>query len=437
MYQLLREPNLGDAAVRDVVIALSTNLALRLHEQLRVFPENKVLLIPILRGGLLMYPAFAKVFRSAAVGLVQIAREGEGRKVIYESLPQGIQPEVILFLDPVAGTGGTIERAARLARDRYGARKHVACVITAARDVRGSLRTEEVSLEGVSTEEENLDGLVIPDLGERDAGDLACLPAKGPLLPNAFPIAAFEQFHADDDRAKTLRSELIYEPILEIARSNHFLNILDLGCGAGNLTKAMAKYADNVVGYDPSEEAIDLARKKNDADNVSFTTLPPDLNRGKFDLVACCMVLNSTHEFEGVVELAAKCSAPNSLQVWTVLHPAFQFNESQWRARKCISPANLSVSFSLLPSYFDEHTFGKRLGDLALTEYHRPLSTYINTFAKNGFYLMEMREPRAVDVSPSIVDYFVPRTIMFVTRGPLTQENHSEIVPNYKNEVIK
>ncbi len=439
MYQLFREPGLGETAAREVVSALSERLAERIREQLGSFSAQRVLLLPILRGGLLMYPAFSKLFRSAAVGLVQIVRNGDDREVVYENLPPGIQPEVVLYLDPVASTGRTIQRAARLLFERYRASKHIACVIAAAREVKGCLRAANVDLEGISTDEESLDGLVVPDLGARDAGDLAFLPTTGSPIHPASPITAFEKFHLDQERAQALRSELIYGPIIDFVCSHRFSNILDLGCGAGRLTRTMAKHARIVVGYDTSEEAINLARRESSHDNIVYTTKPPNEIQQRFDLIVCCMVLNSTYALQDVMEIATKCSAPNSLQVWTVLHPAFQFNDSQWRARKHISSTSLSVTYSLLPSYFDEHIFEKRLGSIPLIEHHRPLSTYINTLARNGFRLVEMREPRPTDVSTSVVDYFVPRIMMFVTCRSTpqeSQESQSNSTPNCNKETF-
>ncbi|KAG8931953.1 hypothetical protein FRC01_000535, partial [Tulasnella sp. 417] len=47
-------------------------------------------------------------------------------------------------------------------------------------------------------------------------------------------------------------------------------NVLDLGCGTGQVTQLLPNYFTNVIGSDPSGVMIDQARKQNSASNVTF-----------------------------------------------------------------------------------------------------------------------------------------------------------------------
>ncbi|WP_435148182.1 class I SAM-dependent methyltransferase [Micromonospora aurantiaca (nom. illeg.)] len=56
--------------------------------------------------------------------------------------------------------------------------------------------------------------------------------------------------------------------------------VLDLGCGTGNLALLLARHGRTVVGVDPAEASLDVARAKDGADRVRWihgdaTTLPP------------------------------------------------------------------------------------------------------------------------------------------------------------------
>ena len=415
LYGLLNRPELDDAAAREVMSILASYLAVRIRAKLEQLPDQQILLLPILRGGLLMYPAFINIFRNAAVGLIQVVRQGAHRSVIFESLPCNISPDVILLLDPVASTGRTLACVSQLVRSRYGKARHNACLVAAARGATAFLQESGIDLDGISTDEEDIKGLVVPDLGARDAGDLACNPAQDKSSCFDFPIADFEQLHATDDRVAALRRELIYEPVLQVVRSHNFNKALDLGCGGGNLTKSLSNFVSSVVGYDPSEEAIALAKETNNTPNIEFTCQPPDLTPARFDLVVCCMVLNSTPAFEDLIQMAVRCSSPVAMQVWVFLHPAFQFNESQWRARKGVTASYPSVSYSLLPSYFEEHLFEKQIWGVTLTEHHRSLSRYINALMASGLHLVEMKEPRASEPDASLVDHLTPRVAVLTT----------------------
>ena len=60
--------------------------------------------------------------------------------------------------------------------------------------------------------------------------------------------------------------------------------VLDLGCGTGNITSLLAERVapeSRVVGVDPDEERIDIAREGNKHTNVTFVagddqTFPED-----------------------------------------------------------------------------------------------------------------------------------------------------------------
>jgi 2-polyprenyl-3-methyl-5-hydroxy-6-metoxy-1,4-benzoquinol methylase/uracil phosphoribosyltransferase len=423
LYKLLHHAELDDAAAREIVSLLASNLAHCVKSELGAYRDQQILLVPILRGGLLVYPAFINTFRYAAVGLFQISRHNGHRTVLYESLPEGISPNVILYLDAVAATGNTIICASQLIKRHYGEVDQRACLITATRSASTCIRDAGITVDGISTDELDIGGLVVPDLGCRDAGDLAYQPAQRAASTYSFPITEFERLHAGDDRISAMRNALIYGPVLEVAGSREFKRVLDIGCGGGNLTRALSRIAATVVGFDPSEEAIKLATDTNYANNITFTSEPPDLMSAPFDLVVCCMALNAAADFEEIVKLAVRCSATEAVQVWVILHPAFQYNQSQWRARKNVSVSGMHVSHSLFPSYFDRHQYDKYIEGLRIAEHHRPLSTYLNVFLRSGLSLLEMKEPRPDDPNVSIVDHLMPRIAVFVTCTRNTQLN--------------
>jgi uracil phosphoribosyltransferase len=262
LYDLLRDPALCDVDAKAIVSAVAWYLADQARLELRTLVQPNMLLVPILRGGLLLYPAFSVTFAAAAVGLVQVARDRNGRVMTYECLPPVATVDVVLYLDAVAGTGRTIEHASQVVRERYGAQHHYACVLSASAEATAYMCERNVNVIGVSTDETNIGGIVAPDLGLRDAGDLVSFPKRAAYRTPEFPIAAFERFHDSDEQARSLRSDLIYRPTLDLVRSRNVTSILDIGCGSGRLTEELGKYAKEVVGYDPSAEAVAVAKQQ-------------------------------------------------------------------------------------------------------------------------------------------------------------------------------
>jgi uracil phosphoribosyltransferase len=305
LYELLQDPALCDVDAKTIIFALALYMAEQARTELRTLLKTNMLLVPILRGGLLLYPAFAQTFAASAVGLVQVAREGSQRVVTYECLPALESVEVVLYLDAVAGSGRTIERASQLVRERYATQNHYACVLSASAEASAYIRKCNVNLIGLSTDETIIDDFVSPDLGMRDAGDLVSFPKRPIPRTPEFPIAAFERFHNSDEQARSLRSDLIYQPTIDLVRSRTVTTLLDFGCGSGQLTEELAKYAEEVVGYDPSAEAVALAKARTRAQNIRYTShLSPEMT-GAFDFIVCCMVLNSSANFTRVLDRPA------------------------------------------------------------------------------------------------------------------------------------
>jgi len=71
--------------------------------------QGRVVLVPILRAGLSLLPAFIKLFPDAPVGLFGIRRDEETAlpHLYYENLPQILPTDHIFLLDPMIGTGGS------------------------------------------------------------------------------------------------------------------------------------------------------------------------------------------------------------------------------------------------------------------------------------------------------------------------------------------
>ena len=68
-------------------------------------------------------------------------------------------------------------------------------------------------------------------------------------------------------------AELLYERALELAGDLEGKHIFDLYCGTGTLTQLLAKKAQRVVGIEINEEAVEMARKSaelNELANIQF-----------------------------------------------------------------------------------------------------------------------------------------------------------------------
>ncbi|HEY0698758.1 MAG TPA: uracil phosphoribosyltransferase [Micromonospora sp.] len=137
-------------------------------------PRPRVLAVVILRGGALLYPGFISVFEDSdfcLVGMCRDERLGAVRADYMTPIPQG-DYDAVIYLDAVCATGGTLLETRRLVRKECDGGYEVVTVISSSAAATRLLREAGMAVVGLSLQESLQDGLVLPDLGELDAGDL-------------------------------------------------------------------------------------------------------------------------------------------------------------------------------------------------------------------------------------------------------------------------
>jgi SAM-dependent methyltransferase len=81
----------------------------------------------------------------------------------------------------------------------------------------------------------------------------------------------------------------------DLGLPTRFGSVLDFGCGAGRLTQALARHADEVVGVDVAEPMLATARRMNAQPNCRFvlndTADLAQFGDGSYDLVFTSLVL--------------------------------------------------------------------------------------------------------------------------------------------------
>ena len=136
---------------------------------------NSVVLIPILRAGMVMLPAFLRHFCNAKVGFLGMRRDEKTAQPIlyYEHLPKIDGDEIVMLLDPMIATGGS----ALLALDKiakagaHPSRIHLAGIIGALEGLQRIKKSYPyLNLSVVAEDPElNAQKFIVPGLG--DFGD--------------------------------------------------------------------------------------------------------------------------------------------------------------------------------------------------------------------------------------------------------------------------
>jgi 2-polyprenyl-6-hydroxyphenyl methylase/3-demethylubiquinone-9 3-methyltransferase len=122
-------------------------------------------------------------------------------------------------------------------------------------------------------------------------------------------------YTADDDPIALLRAESRFRNpfVLEQIRSlGGSADVLDLGCGAGFLSNYLAENGCNVTAVDLSEEALQVARKRDLTESVKYQKADVSrLNlRYSFDVVTAMDILEHMDDPENLVEVACRHLKP-------------------------------------------------------------------------------------------------------------------------------
>ncbi len=102
-------------------------------------------------------------------------------------------------------------------------------------------------------------------------------------------------------------------------------SVLDLGCGGGFMSEALAQRGATVIGVDPSQPAITIARKHAEATGLSIDyrigtgeSLP--VTEGSADIVLCVDVLEHVRDLDTVLDEVRRVLKPGGLFLFDTIN---------------------------------------------------------------------------------------------------------------------
>jgi len=186
---LLRDERTGSKDFRELAAELSTLLAYEATRNLELqdipittpvarmvgqeLAGKKLVLVAVLRAGLIMTEAIAKLVPNARVGHIGIQRNHETLEPMqyYCKLPTNIENSRVLLCDPMLATGGSINESLRILTQAKVGPITLVSIIAAPEGIQRVLAAyPEVDLVVAGIDDHlNEHGYIVPGLG--DAGD--------------------------------------------------------------------------------------------------------------------------------------------------------------------------------------------------------------------------------------------------------------------------
>jgi ubiquinone/menaquinone biosynthesis C-methylase UbiE len=188
-------------------------------------------------------------------------------------------------------------------------------------------------------------------------------------------------------------SDPISAALLDLIGPVDGLDVLDVACGHGRITRELARRGAHPLGVDVSTamlakaEAAELQQPLGARYLLADVSCAcPDLADRLFDLAVCSFGLSDIDDLDGALQTVARTLRPAGRFAFSILHPCFP------------GAAEVSGSWPTTGSYYDERWWA---ADAALSTLrrqvganHRMLSTYVNALRRHGLWIDAVAEPQ-------------------------------------------
>jgi ubiquinone/menaquinone biosynthesis C-methylase UbiE len=197
-------------------------------------------------------------------------------------------------------------------------------------------------------------------------------------------------------RENPIYHEVALPNLLKLVGAIKGQTICDLACGQGWVARELARRGAQVTGIDLADNLLALARRYEEQEPLGIVYLQDDAQSARtladssFDGCVCVFSLMDIPDLKAVFQTSRRILKPGGWLVFVITHPCFEAPHAQWMT------TSEGAVVRAVRGYFHErlwtasHPGGVRS---RVGQYHRMLSTYLNTLIDAGFAFERMVEP--------------------------------------------
>ncbi|GDX28307.1 class I SAM-dependent methyltransferase [Actinomycetes bacterium] len=168
--------------------------------------------------------------------------------------------------------------------------------------------------------------------------------------------------------------------------------VLDVGCGDGQIGRALSANGAAVVGVDPTWGQISVAAERGKGPLyacASASNLP--VANACCDAVLACLVFEHIDDVDSAIAEISRVLKPGGMFAFFLNHPLLQTPGSGWIDDHFVEPPE---QYWRVGAYLVETASVEEVEkDVFIRFVHRPLSRYINALSEHSLVLEQMIEP--------------------------------------------
>lgn len=151
------------------------------------------------------------------------------------------------------------------------------------------------------------------------------------MQQNIYDNPEFFQMYKNLRESKITYNDFIKQPAIRgLLPVLQDLNVLDLGCGFGEMANYMIDYnASQVTGVDISEKMLAMARKRPEIRYIQGSMEEIEFNSNEFDLLVSSLAFHYVEDYKTLISRISKWIKPNGYLVFSTEHPVVLSNKIQ------------------------------------------------------------------------------------------------------------